>query len=77
MLHSAPRVVNRGQYSEYTIVGRFAAAAIANASPTRNATSMTFARIPPIRDDAEHHRGDPRHPDLIAGSASPWWRTLA
>src|SRR5690606_21747683 len=38
MLHSAPRVVNRFQNSEYTIVGRLADAATANASATRNAT---------------------------------------
>jgi hypothetical protein len=47
MLHSAPRAVNRGQKSEYRIDGRFAAAAIAKASPTRNATLMPFAEIPP------------------------------
>src|SRR5690349_13937877 len=38
MLHSAPRVVKRFQNSEYTIVGRFADAATAKASATRNAT---------------------------------------
>src|SRR6185312_5382082 len=31
ILHSAPRVLNRDQYSEYRIVGRFAAAATAKA----------------------------------------------
>ena len=47
MLHSAPRVLNRGQYSEYRIVGRLAAAATANASATRNAMfcSATAARF--------------------------------
>src|ERR1700732_790488 len=38
MLHNAPLVLNRRQYSEYRIVGRFAAAATAKASATRNAT---------------------------------------
>jgi hypothetical protein len=46
MLHSAPRVLNRCQYSEYRIVGRFAAAATAKANATRNATFCPLARIP-------------------------------
>ena len=37
MLHSAPRVLNRFQNSEYRIVGRLALAATAKASATRNA----------------------------------------
>ncbi len=37
MLHTSPRVLNRRQNSENTIVGRFADAAMANASATRNA----------------------------------------
>ena len=48
MLHSAPRVVNRFQNSEYTIVGRLADAATANASATRNATFWPFAPMPPM-----------------------------
>src|SRR5690606_8626004 len=47
MLHSAPRVVNRFQNSEYTIVGRFADAATANASATRNATFCLCASTQP------------------------------
>src|SRR5919112_3412142 len=50
MLHSAPLVLNRAQNSEYTIVGRFADAATANASATRNATFCPFATIPPAID---------------------------
>ena len=46
MLHSAPRVLNRCQYSENTIVGRLAAAATANASATRNAMFCPLARMP-------------------------------
>ena len=46
MLHSAPRVLNRAQYSEYTMVGRLAAAATAKASATRNATFCPLARMP-------------------------------
>src|SRR3954469_20744682 len=34
MLHRAPRVLNRAQKSEYRIVGKFALAAMANASAT-------------------------------------------
>src|ERR687889_824228 len=47
MLHSAPVVLNRAQNSEYRSVGRFADAATANASATRNATFCPFATIPP------------------------------
>jgi len=47
MLHSAPEVLNRFQNNEYRIVGRFADAATANASATRNATFWFFARMPP------------------------------
>ncbi len=46
MLHRAPQVLNRFQYSEYTIVGRLAEAATANASATRNATFWPLARMP-------------------------------
>src|SRR6185312_3741154 len=46
MLHSAPRVLNRSQYSEYRMVGRLAAAATANASATRNAMFCPLARMP-------------------------------
>src|ERR1700730_15665175 len=38
MLHSTPLVLNRIQNKEYRIVGRFAEAATAKASATRNAT---------------------------------------
>src|SRR3954471_15189038 len=48
MLHSAPVVLNRFQNSEYRIVGRFADAATANASATRNATLMPLTRMPPM-----------------------------
>src|SRR5690606_28282701 len=48
MLHSAPVVLNRFQNSEYRIVGRFADAATANASATRNATFWSLARMPPM-----------------------------
>ena len=66
MLHSAPRVLNRLQYSEYRIVGRLADAATANASATRNAMFCPLARMPrPIASDAEHHRGDPGDPHLL------------
>ncbi len=58
MLHSAPRVLNRFQYSEYTIVGRLAAAATANASATRNATFCPLARMP--RPIGERRRAPPR-----------------
>ena len=46
MLHSAPRVLNRRQYNEYRIVGRFADAATAKASATKNAMFWPLARIP-------------------------------
>ena len=59
MLHSAPRVLNRCQYSEYRIVGRLAAAATANASATRNAMFCPAARMPQAdREDADHHHRD-------------------
>ena len=47
MLHSAPRVLNRFQNSEYRIVGRFAVAATANASATRKAMFCPLAKMPP------------------------------
>src|SRR3954447_3243497 len=47
MLQSAPRVLKRFQYSEYRIVGRFADAATAKASATRNAMFWPSARMPP------------------------------
>ncbi len=47
MLHSAPLVLNRFQNSEYRIVGRFADAATANASATRNAMFCPLATMPP------------------------------
>ena len=50
MLHSAPVVLNRFQNSEYSSVGRFAEAATANASATRNATFCPFAAMPPRMD---------------------------
>ena len=66
MLHSAPRVLNRAQYSEYRIVGRLAAAATANASATRNAMFWPLARMPSAdREDAEHHHRDAGHPHLL------------
>ncbi len=40
-------MLNRFQNSEYRIVGRFAEAATANASATRNATFWSLARMPP------------------------------
>ena len=48
MLHSEPRVLNRFQYREYRIEGRFALAAIAKASETRKATFCSAARMPPM-----------------------------
>ncbi len=47
MLHRAPRVVKPFQNSEYRIVGRFAEAATAKASATRNAMFWSLARMPP------------------------------
>jgi hypothetical protein len=47
MLHSAPRVLKPFQNSEYRMVGRFADAATANASATRNAMFWPFAMMPP------------------------------
>ncbi len=46
MLNRAPVVLNRFQNSEYTMVGRFAAAATAKASATRNAMFWPLARMP-------------------------------
>jgi hypothetical protein len=46
--NTAPRVVNLRQYSEYRIVGRFAEAATANASATRNAMFCPGTAIPPM-----------------------------
>src|SRR5918999_1098100 len=46
MLQSAPVVLNRFQNSAYRIVGRFADAATANASATRNATFWLRAKMP-------------------------------
>ena len=48
MLHSAPRVLNRRQNSEYRIVGRFARAAIAKARATRKAMFWPLAKMPPM-----------------------------
>ena len=47
MLHSEPRVLNRFQYRENRIDGRFADAATANAKATRNAMFMLLAKMPP------------------------------
>ena len=66
MLHSAPGVLNRFQNSEYRIVGRFADAATAKASATRNAMFWPLARMPrPIASDTDHDGGDPRDPHLL------------
>ncbi len=46
MLNSAPVVLNFFQNSEYSSVGRFADAATANASATRNAMFCPIARMP-------------------------------
>ncbi len=40
-------MLNRFQYSEYRIDGRFADAATAKASATRNAMFMLLAKMPP------------------------------
>src|ERR671915_2656609 len=45
MAVTAPLVLNRFQYNEYSRVGRLAAAATAKASATRNATLMPRAKI--------------------------------
>src|ERR671915_1616162 len=45
MAVTAPVVLNRFQYSEYSNVGRLAAAATAKASATRNATLSPRAKI--------------------------------
>ena len=67
MLHSAPAVLNRLQNSEYRIVGRFADAATANASATRNATFCPFATMPPrIATTPIDHGGHPGDPHLGA-----------
>ena len=47
MLHRQPRVLKRFQNSEYRIVGRFADAATAKASATRNAMFCPLAAMPP------------------------------
>jgi hypothetical protein len=46
MLHNAQRVLNRRQYSENRIVGRFAAAATANASATKTRHSVQQQGFP-------------------------------
>ena len=61
MLHSAPVVLNRFQNSEYRIVGRFAEAATANASATRNAMFW------PLASDAAEDRDDADHDGREAG----------
>ena len=69
MLHSAPWVVKRFQNSEYTIVGRFADAATAKASATRNATFWPFAAdAADDRDDADHDDRAARDLHLGAGA---------
>ena len=79
MLHSAPVVLNRAQNSEYRIVGRFADAATANASATRNATFWPFATIPPaIAITPDDHGRQPRDPHLRrAASRVPRRMTFA
>ena len=78
MLHSAPVVLNRAQNSEYRIVGRFADAATANASATRNATFCPFATMPPaiaIRPTTTAVSRATRTSER--GDAAPRRRTLA
>src|ERR1044072_5461714 len=52
MAHSVPVVLNRFQNNEYSSVDRFADAANANASATRNATFCPLAMMPPMIDSA-------------------------
>src|SRR5690606_34978364 len=78
MLHSAPVVLNRFQNSEYRIVGRFADAATANASATRNATFWLRARMPAaiaMRPMTIAVRRATR--TSASGDATPRLRTLA
>ena len=66
MLHSAPRVLNRFQNSEYRMVGRLAEAATAKASATRKAMFWFLARMPPtMATRADHDGGDPGDLDLL------------
>ena len=66
MLHSAPLVLNRFQNSEYRIVGRFAEAATAKASATRNAMFWPLAQdAADDRHRADDHGGQPGDPDLV------------
>ena len=65
MLHSAPRVLNRFQNSEYRIVGRLALAAIAKAERHQEGDVLPVGEdAADDRQDADHDGRDPGDPDL-------------
>ena len=67
MLATAPAVVKRRQKIDSSSAGKFALAAIANASPTMNATFWPLKHdAEHDRDDAEHDRRDARDAQLLA-----------
>ena len=66
MDHTAPRVVKRRQYREYTMVGRFAEAATAKARATRNATFCPWAPMPPAMETT------PMTTTVVLATRSSW-----
>ena len=72
MLATAPAVVKRRQKIESSSAGKFALAAIANASPTMNATFWPLKRDPEHdRDDAQDDGRDARDASCSFSSALP------